>query len=289
MRACSLAVISLLTLAGLAQGAAAQPEAATGVRVVFVRDGVFSSPVDSAWLKIPEATFNLNAQQITPPIGGGSIAKVSVRAVHDGEEVAIRLEWADSSADRGVGVDTFRDAAAIAFPVGRPEVAPSPFMGDANHPVVIWQWAADFDANAEGKSRFGERYPHSEGVWIFPQDLGVRRQVRGWRGTEPVIEYIAKGFGTLTPRTGRSVSGTSDYRRGRWSVVLRRALATGKAEDATFLPGETTPLILAVWNGEKEEVNGRKAVTYAWIPARFDGIGSATAKADVGISNFDGN
>ncbi len=62
MRACSLTVISLLTLAGLALGAAAQPEAATEVRVVFVRDGVFGNPVDSAWLKIPEATFNLNAQ-----------------------------------------------------------------------------------------------------------------------------------------------------------------------------------------------------------------------------------
>jgi hypothetical protein len=162
-------------------------------------------------------------------------------------------------------------------------------MGDANNPVVIWQWAADFDANAEGKSRFSERYPHSEGVWIFPQDLAVRREVRRWRGTDPVIEYIAKGFGTLTLRSGRRVAGASDYRRGRWSVVLRRDLAVENPEDATFLPGLTTPLILAVWNGAKEEVNGRKAVTYAWIPARFDGIGSATAKADVGVSDVTGN
>ncbi len=286
MRACSLAIALLLLFA---QGVAAETAAPAEVRVVFVRDGVFASPVDDAWSEIPETTYTLMPQMISPPNGGGSIAKVNVRATHDGEELAIRLQWSDPSADRGVGVDTFRDAAAIGFPVGKPKVVPSPFMGDPEHPVVIWQWAADFDANAEGKSRFGERYPHSEGVWIFPQDLAVRREVRRWRGTDAVIEYIARGFGTLTPRTGRSVSGTSDYRRGRWSVVLRRDLATGKAEDATFLPGETTPLILAVWNGEKEEVNGRKAVTYAWIPARFDGIGSATAKADVGISNFDGN
>ena len=71
--------------------------------------------------------------------------------------------------------------------------------------------------------------------------------------------------------------------------MLRRDLATGKVEDATFLPGETTPLILAVWNGAKEEVNGRKAVTYAWIPAHFDGIGSATAKTDVEVSDVFGN
>jgi hypothetical protein len=282
MRACSLAIAVLLLFA---QGVAAEVAAPAEVRVVFVRDGVYASPVDDAWSEIPETTYDLMPQMITAPNGGGSIAKVGVRATHDGEEFAIRLQWSDSSADRGVGVDTFRDAAAIGFPVGKPEVVPSPFMGDPEHPVVIWQWAADFDANAEGKSRFEERYPHSEGVWIFPQDLSVRRQVRGWRGAEPVIEYVAKGFGTLTPRMDATVEGVSNYKRGQWSVVLRRDLTTSKDEDASFAPGETTPMIIAIWNGEKKEVNGRKSVTYAWIPARFDGIGSTTAKVEVGVSN----
>ncbi|MFQ5417223.1 MAG: ethylbenzene dehydrogenase-related protein, partial [Myxococcota bacterium] len=226
--------------------------------------------------------YALQPQVISPPHGGGSTSSVSLRATHDGEEIAFRLQWADSSADRGVGVNTFRDAAAIGFPVGRPTVPPSPFMGDTDHPVVIWQWAADFDADAEGKSRFGSRYPHSEGVWIFPQDLAVRRQVRGWRGANPVIEYIARGFGTLTPRIDTSINGASDYSDGRWSVVLRRTLSTSREQDPVFVPGEASSLILAVWNGEKEEVNGRKSVIYQWIPATLDGIRSTTAQADVG-------
>jgi DMSO reductase family type II enzyme heme b subunit len=82
-----------------------------------------------------------------------------------------------------------------------------------------------------------------------------------------------------------NVEGISDYKRGQWSVVLRRNLSTSKEEDASFAPGETTPMILAIWNGEKKEVNGRKSVTYGWIPARFDGIGSTTAKVDVGASS----
>jgi hypothetical protein len=282
MSACSLAIAILLFFA---QGVAAETAALAEVRVVFVRDGVYASPVDDAWSEIPETTYDLMPQMITPPNGGGGVSKVSVRATHDGEELAIRLQWSDPSADRGVGVDTFRDAAAVGFPVGKPETAPSPFMGDPEHPVVIWQWAADFDANAEGKSRFEERYPHSEGVWIFPQDLSVRRQVRGWRGADPVIEYIAKGFGTLTPRMDATVEGISDYKRGQWSVVLRRDLETPKEDDASFAPGETTPMIIAIWNGEKKEVNGRKSVTYAWITARFDGIDSTTVKADFGVSS----
>ena len=281
MRTCSLAVAILLSLANGATAQSASPEA---IRVVFVRDGVFESPTDDAWAEIPETICALQPQLITPPVGGGSVSKVFVRATHDGDEVAFRLRWSDASADRGVGVNTFRDAAAVGFPVGRPAVVPSPFMGDTDHPVVIWQWAADFDADAEGRSRFGKRYPHSEGVWIFPQDLSVRRKVRGWRGADPVIEYVAKGFGTLTPRMEASVEGISSYKRGQWSVVLRRKLTTPNAEDPAFAPGETTSLILAIWDGAKEEVNGRKAVTYAWIPADFDGIGSTTAKADLGVS-----
>jgi hypothetical protein len=85
----------LLTLALGAAAQAAEPET---VRVVFVRDGVFPSPNDDAWAEIPETTCVLQPQLITAPVGGGSTAKVSVRATHDGEEVAFRLQWSDSSA-----------------------------------------------------------------------------------------------------------------------------------------------------------------------------------------------
>ena len=249
-KAFGLVLAMLATLLGWSNGATAQSAAPAELRVVFIRDGVFTSPTDPAWNRIPDATYALQAQMINPPFGGGSTSSLSVRATHDGEEIAFRLQWADPTADRGVGVNTFRDAAAIGFPVGRPTVAPSPFMGDAEHPVVIWQWAADFDADAEGKGRFGDRYPHSEGVWIFPQDLAVRRQVRGWRGTDPIIEYVARGFGTLTPRLEATVEGASDYREGTWTVVLRRKLSTSLEENPVFVAGEVTSLILAVWNGE---------------------------------------
>ena len=106
-----------------------------GVRAVFAPAGAASAPRDAGWGSAPEATLALSPQIILPPHGGGSVTAVRVRAMHDGEWLAIRLEWEDASADRAVGGDTFRDAAAVGFPVRESEVAASPFMGDAEHPV----------------------------------------------------------------------------------------------------------------------------------------------------------
>ena len=128
MRDCILASGLVLLFAAAAAADSAPPSGPAQVRVIFVRDGIFTSPTDPAWSEAPETTYALAAQLITVPNGGGSVSEVSVRGAHDGDALAIRLEWADPVADRGVGVDTFRDAAAIGFPVGRPTVPPSPFM-----------------------------------------------------------------------------------------------------------------------------------------------------------------
>lgn len=238
-------------------------------------------PADEAWNSIPASAVPLSAQIITVPNGGGATSEVIVRAVHDGKALSLLLEWMDATADREVGVSTFRDAVAVGFPAGPTDTLPSPFMGDANHPVNIWQWTADFDANSRGQSGFAARYPHTEGVWIFPQDPAITRQVHFWRGTEPVIELSAKGFGTLERHASQAVYGTSLHESGRWRVVLRRQLSTGNPEDTLFRPGAASHIVLAVWNGSDKEVNGRKSVTMAWIPLELEPtLESAAGGAD---------
>jgi hypothetical protein len=201
-----------------------------------------------------------------PPYGGGSVAELSVRAAHDGERISFRFEWADASENRDVGVNRFRDAVSIGFPSREFEMLPSPFMGDAEHPVNIWQWTADFDANAHGHGAFSERYPHTEGVWYFPHDYAVTRQVSAWRGGEPVIELSATGFGTLERKVSQNVFGRGVHRDGRWRVALVREMSTGNPDDTLFRAGERTFAIYAVWDGERREVNGKKSVTMMWVP-----------------------
>jgi hypothetical protein len=266
MRLRTLGIAASILLLGAE--VSAQPVAS--VRAVYQPDGVTTRPDAPEWGRAPKADLLLIAQLINVPHGGGSVSAVSVQAMHDGESLAIRLEWADEAADRAVGVDTFRDAAAVGFPLGDSEVPPSPFMGDLEHPVAIWQWTADLDADARGHGGFAERYPHTDGVWYFPQDAAVRREVRAWRGAEPVVEFVATGFGTLTRGSSHNARGVSEHADGRWSVVLRHPLRSGDPNDAFFAAGETTRLIVAIWNGSGAEVNGMKNVTVNWTPFALD-------------------
>ncbi len=239
------------------------------IRARYLPDGVPFRPDSEVWDLAGEFTTQLIAQTILPPFGGGSVGEVKVRAFHDGQQLAFRFEWADATEDREVGVATFRDAIAVGFPTRLSETLPSPFMGDAEHPINIWQWTADFNANAQGQGGFASRYPHTEGVWYFPQDYGVTREVRAWRGTEPVIELDARGFGTLERKVSQNVLGLGSYDEGRWRVVLRRPLSTGNPGDTLFRPGDTTQVIVAVWDGGKGEVAGMKGITITWLPLQL--------------------
>ena len=67
----------------------------------------------------------------------GTLSSVSVSALHDGERLAIRLEWADSDRNTEV-VDTtvFPDGAAVAFPLG--EGPPPGVMGGPGGGLDAW-------------------------------------------------------------------------------------------------------------------------------------------------------
>ena len=238
--------------------------------MVYRADGLPVGPDDARWQELPALEVQLSPQIIVPPKGGGGVSALTLRAAHDGERVAFLLVWRDPTPNREVGVATFRDAAALGFPALASATAPSPFMGDAEHPVNIWQWSAELEAEARGEGGFAARYPHTPGVWYFPQDVSVTRQVRAWRGAAPVVEFIAHGYGTLQPRPVRNVVASGHWADGTWKVMMRRALETGDPEDAVFRPSEPQNLIAAVWEGSAGDVNGRKSVTLAWIPVRVD-------------------
>lgn len=158
----------------------------------------------------------------------GTVEQLSVAAVHNGQVLALCLEWQDSTENRQLLDNTsFSDAAAIAFPLGDDA---SIAMGSPDQPVNLWYWRADENG----------------------------------RGRHLSAKGIGFGFASETLDT-ENVRGNGLWHEGTWRVVMARALALGAQRHAVRLtPGGGTKVGFAVWDGDHRERGGIKAFSAGW-------------------------
>jgi hypothetical protein len=234
----------------------------------FVNQELLPDPTAQVWNEVQPVTIALRPQQIARPFGGGASKELSVQALHNGRLIAFLLEWADATKDQEAAqTDRFSDAVAVQFPVEL-EANPSPFMGDAQNAVNIWQWQAAWqrDIDEGGLADVDRTYPpYADEV---PYGIYVARDVGNWRSQRdhktPVENLIAQGFGTLTHQELQHVLGRGVWENGRWKVIFVRALHTGLMGDASFEAGQKSLVNFAVWDGSSNERGARKSVSLNW-------------------------
>jgi DMSO reductase family type II enzyme heme b subunit len=73
----------------------------------------------------------------------GKVRAVAVRAAHDGERLAVRLEWNDDTENKEFAERLFPDAAAVVFPSNGD--ASLLTLGSADAKVNAWYWRADLE------------------------------------------------------------------------------------------------------------------------------------------------
>lgn len=212
--------------------------------------------------------------------------ELTVRAVHDGKQIALLLVWADATHDHtAMRPQDFRDAAAVEF-----SLTPDPpffAMGEKGKFVNIWMWKSERQADLEPAFQDLEKVYPNIGIDSYPNPtLSPVEQptrnaltlqsdptfVTGWGAgnivsdpsrRSPAEDLAAQGFGTLgaRPRADQAVDARGVYATGAYRVVFRRAL-DGKGERAvTLRPGQTVPVAFAVWNGSAGDRDGKKSVT----------------------------
>jgi DMSO reductase family type II enzyme heme b subunit len=161
----------------------------------------------------------------------GAVERVQVRALHDGEVLALRLEWEDVTRnDSQTDTLAFADAAAIAFPAA--PGAQIATMGAPEAPVNAWYWRAD----------------------------------EGDRGRQ----LVAEGIGETRPVPGDAVRVRGTWKQGRWRLVIARALRMDTREPVVQLAaGAVTHYGVAVWDGANQERGGIKAFSGAWRELRL--------------------
>ncbi len=216
------------------------------------------SPDDSQWEQTVPTTFFLVPQIVgkerffTP-----SNDTVTARAVYNDEHIAILLEWDDRTksipGDETAGEisdpDLAQDSIAVQLPVEIPEKSEKPYfgMGDANHPVNLWQWRG--------------------GTLDDPESVEL---------------YNARGFTEIERRdaaeSGIAASGV--YKNGTWKVLMTRPReANDPQKDIEFSEGVFIPIALAAWDGSNSESGSRHTMTtWYWLLLKPD-TGAAPAIA----------
>jgi mono/diheme cytochrome c family protein len=220
--------------------------------------------------------------------------ELTVRALHDGRELAFLLVWADATDDHtALRPQDFRDAAAVEFAL----VPDPPFfgMGARGQFVNIWMWKSERQADLEPAFQDLEKVYPNLGIDSYPNLLVSPMEqplqhaltlhsdptfVTGWGAGNIVADPLresaaedlaAQGFGTLKarPRIDQRVTARGVYRTGAYRVVFRRALAATGEPAVRLAPGQTVPVAFAVWNGSAGDRDGKKSVTI-WQDLRLE-------------------
>ncbi|MBI4496663.1 MAG: nitrate reductase [Chloroflexi bacterium] len=241
-------------------------------------------PRAGAWDQAPASEVPLIPQgAVMPALRQTSVSKVTVRALHDGKDLAVLLEWQDATRDATTGhPDLFRDAAAIMLPVS--EGIPNICMGAAGQIANLWHWKADWQEDIDKGFQdvvdaypnfYKDFYPFASGQppFRFPQDFAAAEAKNYSPGlaagnplsqpvkTSPVEELTSQGFGTATHKSLQQVNGKGEWANGTWRVVFSRSLKTADPEAPDLAARKDLPLAFAVWNGSNQEVGARKQLS----------------------------
>ena len=230
------------------------------IRSHLIQGDLPQAPDDVVWSRIPAMTIPLSGQVITRPVWPEPSARaLTVRSLHNNQDIAFLLEWQDNTKNDRLTPGTFRDGVAIGLPLGD---APAFFcMGQLDHYINIWHWKADWQSDID---RRAARTPEKK-------EGGVRTFEVIPRRISSVEDLIGGGFSTLTTKDKQGrVQGQALWKDGVWHVVMHRPLVSEEQEnEAKLVPGRVQTVSFAVWNGENKERNGQKSVA-PWFQLAID-------------------
>ncbi len=198
---------------------------------------------------------------------------VNVASVNNGEQLAIRIQWEDPThnAFSELRSDTFRDGVAVQFALGAVTLHThghnEPFfgMGNRNKPVNIWHWKAGLEEALEAEDDLEYAGGGVDMDALIYGDIIAEAFSRvSATGNNPVEELNAEGFGTVTPQPpeNQNVEGTGEWKDGVWTVVFLRDMPKTGKWDVDFAQRIDPALMaFAVWDGVKEDRNGRKVIS----------------------------
>jgi len=235
------------------------------------------APTDAIWESGEPLEVTVIPQAVTAPmLAEASIPTVEIRGVTDGKDFALLLTWADAEVSNTTETGHFSDAVGVQFPL----VPGAPYlMGGPGMPVHSLYWRAHWQRDIDdGFVDINTLYPNSyfDCYWFaqgesprVPDSFRDPRSHHWFIGLSagnpmsifdrksPIEEATAEGFGSITHVPDGIADGRGAWKDGHWRVVIRRRLIDDTLSKL-LAAGSTSEFAIAVWNGEKANVGGRK-------------------------------
>lgn len=254
-------------------------------------------PFASDWKLAIPLIIPLAPQIIVKPRESSGVSlDLLVRSLYDEERVGFLLEpqgeWLATETPemprQGIGrTDHYGDSLALQIPADITQPIPYFGMGEVNNQVIIYQWksawqfAPHYDVDEEFKGMWTDFYPYAgkgPGQMVEGRDYGQEGKEwpadkafnTGWaagnivsnpelKEKSPIQKLVATGFSNLTTDANQDGSGQGVWGHN-WHVVIT---FPRKLDRYKIMPGRTTPIAFAAWQGHLGQRGGQKLIS-AW-------------------------
>lgn len=261
-RVSTLVLLAALLSGSLAVYGTGAPFAGAQAADIVAKKTAESIVVDAVaaeelWAKVPGVDIPLSASAE----GGGHIAKVTIKAAHDGKQIFILAIWADPTEDRvwhtpeQYPQGPFEDRVALMFSIGPVDMAFPCMKLGTNGAVTagkvdLWHWHGARD-DSDGKN-FTTTKPPPKGFWYHPYPVADDQYAN------TTARYDDKKLGGSRD----DVRAKGRWSAGVWTVEMVRSLTAPDPNfDAALGVGTTIQVSFAVYDGGKAETEAVKSTS----------------------------
>jgi len=242
--------------------------AGTAERLVHRRGRIVAARVSGEVPEDPADPRWIDAEEIDVTLAplwwrDASVLGAQLSAMHDGDSIAIRLRWPDSSRDARVFSD-LQETDGAALQISAAETPPLFGMGSRRSPTALWHWESLRLEEIAGWEDLSEPTPHLTPVTRIGSvrlDSPVYERLQGSPALSRSVETsVARGV--LEGRVRTDTEGVQVLPRATdtgWELVFVRSL--GHEGGITFTPGQPLQVACAVWNGAAGDRSAQKSIS----------------------------
>jgi cytochrome c oxidase cbb3-type subunit 2 len=238
---------------------------------------------DEAWTTVDAFYVPLVGQVIQSPRQfNPTVDGIWVQALHDGDELTVRLTWNDPSRSPDpswdewqtkIGRTLYTDTDVEAVPDSGEEAAPD--SGEEAAPGAAGE-AAPASRLADGLAvQFPPEIPDgSERPYFLMGDAGNPVSLWMWDSQTGLRQAAARGLGEIEVLGSGDLAGQGTFDAGQWHLTIRRSLVAANGPVLSFVEGVAIPIAFFAWDGSSAEDVRRGSVS-GWYYLYLDAPRSA--------------